>query len=306
MSAPAEVVALAEQRRQARLDKDFARSDALRDEIAASGWIVADVPDGFTLTPKPPFEQLANLGALPDRSGEPDADAVSLTVLVDGWPDDVRTFLTSWLEFSDATIIAVDFGNVDGAGLVLHEIATQNPGRIQEIHVAQTLSQAGWGPAHRALLAHDTSAVHVIADLSTVATGAGALEALAAALDDGVAASGWKGALVDTDDAWRNVVDAGPGEVDVVLSYLMAVRRGSTQGPSPKAMFYRNADLEWSLIMRSEGWKIVVPQQLINVRQDRHRGYHDSDPAMRDKQSRKTYDRLLQAFRGKNGILAPR
>ena len=38
------------------------------------------------------------------------------------------------------------------------------------------------------------------------------------------------------------------------------------------------------------------------VRQDRHRGYHDSDPAYRDKESRRTYDRFLQRFRGREDL----
>ena len=51
--------------------------------------------------------------------------------------------------------------------------------------------------------------------------------------------------------------------------------------------------------------RLVVPRPNCPVRQDRHRGYHDSDPAMRDAESAKTYNRLLQRFRGRKEILAP-
>jgi cysteinyl-tRNA synthetase len=47
--APADVVALAQRRQQARADKDFAESDRLRDEIAAKGWDVRDEAGGFRL-----------------------------------------------------------------------------------------------------------------------------------------------------------------------------------------------------------------------------------------------------------------
>jgi cysteinyl-tRNA synthetase len=49
--APAELAALAEQRREARDAKDFAGADRLRDEIAAAGWEVRDVaePPGYRL-----------------------------------------------------------------------------------------------------------------------------------------------------------------------------------------------------------------------------------------------------------------
>jgi len=50
--APAELVALAEERQAARAAKDFAESDRLRDAIAAAGWEVRDVPDGFQLVPR--------------------------------------------------------------------------------------------------------------------------------------------------------------------------------------------------------------------------------------------------------------
>ena len=43
---PEEVQALAEQRQQARTEKNWAESDRLRDEIAALGWQVQDMPDG--------------------------------------------------------------------------------------------------------------------------------------------------------------------------------------------------------------------------------------------------------------------
>jgi cysteinyl-tRNA synthetase len=47
--APAGVVALAEARRAARAARDFGESDRLRDEIAAAGWTVRDVPGGYEL-----------------------------------------------------------------------------------------------------------------------------------------------------------------------------------------------------------------------------------------------------------------
>jgi len=51
VEAPAEVAELAERRREARYDRDFARADRLRDEIAAAGWEVRDVaePPGYRL-----------------------------------------------------------------------------------------------------------------------------------------------------------------------------------------------------------------------------------------------------------------
>jgi cysteinyl-tRNA synthetase len=47
--APAEIVALAEQRQAARATKDFAEADRLRDELAAAGWQARDEAGGYRL-----------------------------------------------------------------------------------------------------------------------------------------------------------------------------------------------------------------------------------------------------------------
>jgi cysteinyl-tRNA synthetase len=44
--APPEIVALLEERQAARKNKDFKRSDAIRDELKAKGWVIEDSPKG--------------------------------------------------------------------------------------------------------------------------------------------------------------------------------------------------------------------------------------------------------------------
>jgi cysteinyl-tRNA synthetase len=44
--APQEVLALVRERQQARRDKNFARSDSIRAELAEQGWVIEDTPDG--------------------------------------------------------------------------------------------------------------------------------------------------------------------------------------------------------------------------------------------------------------------
>lgn len=48
---PAEIVALAEERVIAKQAKDFARSDELRDEAAAAGFVITDTAEGYTISP---------------------------------------------------------------------------------------------------------------------------------------------------------------------------------------------------------------------------------------------------------------
>ena len=47
--APAEVVALAEQRQAARAARDFERADRLRSELEAAGWEARDEAEGYRL-----------------------------------------------------------------------------------------------------------------------------------------------------------------------------------------------------------------------------------------------------------------
>jgi len=307
---PAEVIELAERRLHARATKDFAASDELRAEIADAGWLIADAADSYTLSPKPPFSQFANINELPDRTSDSATADACVTLILDGWPEDVRTCVVALLQHtaSDVEIMLLDLGNVDGVGLVAEEFAAAHPQRITAIHVAQTLQQAGWGAARNALLKMIPTRVQVIMDLSTVLDG-DSISPLVAAISGEIVAAGWRGVNVNLADEWRSFDDASAaGEVDAVLSYLLAVdRQSALQTPiNTKAKFYRNADLEWSLALRASGGKIVMPLKELPCHQARHRGYHDSEPEFRDRESKKTYDRLLQSFRGKTTILAPR
>ena len=297
---PADVAALVARRTQARDDKDFAESDRLRDEALALGWVVRDTPVGPVVAPRPPYDVLASVDALPDNSAAPDARRCTVALLVDGWADDVRTCVTALLEHSPDDVVVVLLDNGSDAGAVVHELARAHPGRVEELHVERA---AGWSQARQALVRADTARVHVQLDVSTVLEGDALTPLLDALEDDTVAAAGWRGVRVD--DGWTSFTDAPAGEVEALLGYLLAVRRrAALEVPlPPKARFYRNADMEWGFLVREAlgpaGRLVAVD---VPVRQDRHRGYHDTDPAYRDKESKKTYDRFLQRFRGREDL----
>ncbi len=308
---PADVVALAEERVGARAARDFAASDALRERIAEAGWVVADTAEGFTLAPRPPSDVLPDVSALPDRSAERDGPRVVVALLVEGWPDDLRTCVNALLAHApdDVVVVGLDQAATDGAGAVLHELAVAHPGRVRDWRVARS---AGWARGLTALLRAEPCELFVTMDLSSVLEGDALTPLLdAVSADQSVVGAGWRGVDVNVDDGWRSFVNAGPGEVDALLGYLAVFRREAllaVGGPDPRARFYRNADMELSLMLREAGGRLVAPvaADALPVRQDRHRGYHDSDPALRDKASRKTYDRILQRFRGRTDLLAPR
>lgn len=283
---PADVVALAERRAAARAAKDFAASDALRDEIAAAGWVVRDTADGWTLAEQPPYHVYERLTDLPDHSADADTREVTVAILADGWPDDVRRCVASVRAHTTAHVLVLDagLGYTDDAAEVLH-LATD----------------PGWAAARTTLLRYDTARVHVALDPSIEFTGDAVTPVLRAFDDPAVVVAGGWG--VDVSDDWLSFHDAAPGEVDAILGYLFAVRRAAALAtlPHPKARFYRNADMEWSFALRETGGRAVMTEPLPAVRH-RHRGYHDSDPAYRDKESKRTYDRFLQRFRGRDDL----
>jgi hypothetical protein len=207
----------------------------------------------------------------------------TIGLLVEGWPDDLRECVAALLEHLPP-------------GVVIYALAVANPGQVTDLHVR---TSPGWGPARNALLRADPGPVHVVMETSTILTGDAISPLLAALAGDGVVAAGWRGA--DPDPDLFSFHDAGPGPVTALLSYLMAVRTDAAAragGFSSRARFYRNADLEFSLRLAREG-TLVVPGPL-PVRQSRHRGYHDSEPAMRDAESRRNYRRVLELLRAGN------
>ena len=288
--APPEVRELAVRRSAARQARDFAMADELRDRIRALGWLVTDSPAGPQLAPAAGLD------------GDKAADRIAtIGLLVEGWPDDLRECVAALLEHLPPGVIisGLDVGNTtDGAGDALHSLALANPGRVTELHVPDRL---GWGPARNALLRADPGPVHVVMETSTILTGDALSPLLTALAADGVVAAGWRG--VDPDPDLLTFHDAGPGPVTALLGYLMAVRTDAAAragGFWAGAHFYRNADLEFSLRLGHEGTLVVLPGAL-PVRQSRHRGYDDSDPAIRDAESRRNYRRVLGLLRADQG-----
>lgn len=301
--APAQVHELAADRAAARQARDFAAADELRDRIGQLGWTVTDTPGGYSLAPAQASQGVAaerGYRVLPDPAAltaaladlPSDGRIATVALLVEGWPDDLRGCVAALLEHVPARVMisALDVGNQDGAGDALQELAAASPGRIEAWHVA---ASPGWSAGRNALLRADPAPVHVIMETSTILTADAISPLLTALAGPAVVAAGWRGA--DPDQDLRSFHDAGPGQVTALLGYLLAVRAAAAAaagGFSHRARFYRNADLEFSLRLARYG-RLVVPDEPLPVRQTRHRGYQDSDPGYRERESRQNYRRVL-------------
>ena len=306
MSIPQEVIELAQKRVEARNNKDYALSDQLRDEIATKGYLVKDTASGFDLIEKPEFEVFENLNSI--KYKQKNKCEVTVLLLVDGWLEDTKECLEALLKYLNAqtSILIIDLANKEKVGNYLNEIA-KSQSRVEVIHISQSLQDAGWANSINKLLEINENPYSVIMDLSSIIS-EDVVNKLMNKFDENVAAVGWKGALVNLEDQWRSVEDKGDGEVDILLSYFFVIKTDIAKKipANSKAKFYRNADLEWTLTLRKEGYKLIAFSDDLKIEQKRHHGYHDSEPEYRDKESKKTYDRILQNFRGKTEILSPR
>ncbi|MGN9841410.1 hypothetical protein ACTMTI_25115 [Nonomuraea sp. H19] len=207
-------------------------------------------------------------------------------LLVDGWPGDVRDCVQSVMDHTDATVLALDLGNIDGAGDVLADLAERYPERITVWHVAEAPhwreGTATWGESRTKLLRLDESDVHVLMDTSIALRG-DALTPLVAAIAEGAVAAGWRG--MEPSDGRP----AGPGRVRALTGELMAVRRSAALGALPEdANYGRNADLELSLGLRGE---LVVPDGSLPVER---LSAHEVSPGYQERESRHNYDGVLR------------
>jgi hypothetical protein len=294
VSAPKSVIELAEARQAARANKDFALADSLRDQIFAAGFEVADVAGGFELTEKARFPVIAKLRDLKPFSLP--ANEMTVLLVIEGFIADAITCINSIKANSNSNIAILSIGPSG-------ELADAIDQRTALVEIPET----GWGEAVNALMKNVESKYVIVMDPSTTLT-ADAISQVLTELNKGeFVAVGWKGGLVNLADDWRSTEDKGDGEVDVLFSYFMAVDRVAALevgGFNARAIYYRNADIEFSLKLRHGTGRLLQLQ--LPLEQGRHHGYHDADPAYREVQSKKNYDRILERFRGKEAILSPR
>lgn len=294
MTAPDSVIELAKARQAARADKDFALADSLRAQIFAAGYEVADVAGGFELSEKARYQIMENLREIKSFS-LPNHKMTALLV-IEGFISDAITCINAIKANSDCNIAILSIGSAN-------ELVDLIDDRTALVEIATT----GWGEAVNALMKNVESKYVIIMDPSTILKG-DAVSSAIVELDKGdYVAVGWKGGLINLADDWRSTEDKGAGEVDVLFSYFMAVDRIAALevgGINQRAIYYRNADIEFSLKLRHGSGRLL--QLDLPLEQGRHHGYHDADPAYREVQSKKNYDRILERFRGKEAILSPR
>lgn len=295
-SMPAEVRRLLDERASARAERDFARADALRGEIAALGWEVQDAASGSTARPI-----LARGPTTPAELplGAPAVVEASIQVVADDHPDDLLRCLRGLAAYPSAA--SREFVIVDNAASFDVDAVIADADAGLDARVVRSEERLGWADSRTLGMRHSSGEVTVLLDTSLEPTG-DFLPALVATFEDpsvGIA-GGWG---VTTRDG-RQFEEAPTGEVDAVEGYCLAVRRDvlrAVGGFDPRYRFYRNADLDFSFTVRAAGWRAVRVGPLPLVRHE-HRGWVSLPDAERDRLSRRNFYRFLDRWRDRTDL----
>ncbi len=291
MSAPEDVLRLAEERAAARDAKDFARADALRDEIAAWGWSVVDAPGGFTLqqaTSGTAAEPIASKDIASTLDDEPRFD-VALHWVAEGWLDDIDRAIRAFR--ATAGDRQLQFVVADVTGEALSRWAGD-----EDIEVVWLEPDTGWAAARNAGLRRSLAPVLVALDGSIEPTGDVLAPVIAALEDPAIGVCGPYGITTTDLREFAEAPDAGP--CDAVEGYLMAFRRdvlAAAGGFDEKFKWYRTADIDWSFRVKDAGYRCEVVS--VPVTKHEHRAWAAATEEERASRSKRNFYRFLDRYR---------
>jgi GT2 family glycosyltransferase len=291
---PEDVARLLQERQRARDAKDFARADAIRDEIHALGFEIRDAPGGATVEPRAKFETVdpARIESVLDKPAVLEA---SIHLLYEGFPDDVSRFLAGLEEHCathDYEVVVVDEHSSDGDWL--ESLASD---RVRVIHLDR---EAGFAKARNAGLKLSRGRVVVLADLSVEPIGDVLAPITAAFEDPSVGVAGPWGIVSDDLREFRE--SPGP-EVDAVEGYFLATRRELLAKGliHEKFRWYRHADIDLSFQLRALGTKAVVVS--VPATKHTHRGWNAFDEEERARRSKRNWYIFLDRWKHRHGML---
>jgi GT2 family glycosyltransferase len=291
---PAEVERLLAERQIARASKDFARADAIRDEIAGLGFDIRDSPTGATAEARASFATL-DPARIESVLEEPPQRAFSVHLLYEGFSDDVERFLAGLAKHcatQDYEVVLVD--NASDRATWLESLASE---RVRVMHLDREL---GYAQARNAGLKTSRGRIVVLADLAVEPTG-DVLEPLAKAFEDQSVGVAGPWGIVSAD--MREFAEAPGPEVDAIEGYLLATRRELLAKGliHEKFRWYRHADIDLSFQLRALGTRaVVVP---LPAAKHAHRGWTTVDEEERAKRSKKNWNTFFDRWKHQHEML---
>jgi GT2 family glycosyltransferase len=295
---PPEVLRLLAARTAAREARDWARADALRDELATLGWEPQDGPSGSTarpiLAPAAPDTMAESL------LDEPASVTASVQLAAEDHAEDFARCVAGLGAHPPSAawelVVVANEPTFDPAPALdtiderTAPVVVRSPGRL------------GWADARTLGLRHSRGEVTILLDTSLEPAGDFVAPLLAAFEDERVGIAGGWGV---TSGDGRQFHEAPPGEVDAVEGYCLAIRRDALRavgGFDRRFRYYRNADLDLSFAVRDAGWKAMRTGPLPLLRHE-HRGWSSLPDDERDRLSKRNFYRFLDHWGNRRDLL---
>ncbi len=291
---PPDVDRLLSERDAARAAKDFARADALRDEILALGYEVHDAPGGASVERRVAFQKV-DPTAIESVLDKPALLGFSIHLLHEGHRSDVERFLAGLAKHNPADDVEVVI--VDNASDEADWLESLTSDRVRVLHLEREL---GYAQARNAGLKTSRGRIVVLADLSVEPTG-DILSPLARAFED--ATVGVAGPWGIVSDDMREFNESSGPDVDAIEGYFLATRRELlAKGViHEKFRWYRHADIDLSFQLRALGTRaVIVP---IPAAKHTHRGWTSVDEAERTKRSKRNWSVFFDRWKHDQGML---
>lgn len=176
----------------------------------------------------------------------------------------------------------------------------------ETFEVIELVPTSGFAADRNAALAQTGADVVVFADTSLELTGDLLPTLVAALADPAVAVAGPYG-LVSSD--LHDYDERTAGDVVAIQGYCLAARRAdlvAVGGFRESFAFYRNADIDLSLRLRTAGSEVrrAVAVGAEHCRRHAHRAWEETDPDERERLSRRNMRRILDRFADRAGDLS--
>jgi GT2 family glycosyltransferase len=227
------------------------------------------------------------------------ARAVTLLTVVHGWQADAERWLLSVFTHTRADFEALIVDN-SGDPRIAGWLKSRAAERLRTISLEPPL---GFSAAVNAGIDSGAGEVVVLFDPGVELTGDAVTPLLDALRDPGVAVAGPFG--VRGKGTLKEFAESEGPEVDAIEGYCVAFRRAdalAAGGFDPRFRFYRIADLEFSFRMRDRGGRAVVLSGL-PVERHEHRLWESTEPAERDRLSKRNMYRFLDRWRDREDLL---
>lgn len=246
-SVPDDIVALADERATARVQRDYRTADELKARIEAAGWKVVDFGAGYDLEPARPADVSDGVRTLygavesvPSLLEEPATTAATVVVIAGGGRSPAATL---------GALATTNPANTQV--LVLTDAETAVDGPADE--VISTAVSFGAGDALQAALRRSRGEIIVVLEPERV-PGADIVTPLVEALSDPAVAVAAGEGLRSAD--LHRYHPAEPGDVTTVASGCYAFRRADLieRGPVETRLELRGSVAAWlGLLLRDEG-----------------------------------------------------